>query len=91
MTRQYIQRLVSELNGAGLVTLSENPEDRRTKIVALTATGQKILKEILPLEAALTRRCAVEHSDRDLAAARKVMQGVLEVLEDPAKWPEVSD
>ena len=91
VTRQYIQRLVSELNSAGYVALSENPQDRRTKIVALTASGRKVLEEILPLEIALTQRCAAMHSDHDLAAARRVMQGVLDILEDPAQWPEVTD
>ena len=91
VTRQYIQRLVSELKTAGLVALSKNPDDRRSKIVELTPTGQKILKEIFPLEIALTQRCAASHSQRDLGAAGRVMQGVLDVLEDPTQWSEFPD
>lgn len=41
LTRQSVQRVVNDLQSAGLVAFAANPHHRRAKLVVLTARGQR--------------------------------------------------
>ena len=82
ITRQYIQRLVSDLRQAGLVALSENAEDRRSKIVHLTEHGRQVIEALAPAEQSLMKALAADSAIGELLAARNVLAGVIKRLED---------
>jgi len=73
VSRQYIQRLVAELRNAGLVELTDNPSDLRTKTVSLSEEGRRVISALEPSEQRLASRLADGHS-------QKVLQGALQVL-----------
>ena len=45
VAKQYVQKLVADLVKRGLVSLSPNPNDGRSKLVRLTAKGRKKIAE----------------------------------------------
>lgn len=80
VTRPSIARTVRQLEGKGLIVRQENPEDRRSVILAPTpagltlfATGQR--RRMRPLAEALAALPADLH--RDLEAALPVLEAVL--------------
>jgi len=48
VSRPVVTRTLQGLEKAGLVTLSDDPDDARSRKVALTAAGQDKLSEVLP-------------------------------------------
>ena len=46
VSRQHIQTLVNELDADGLVTTRPNPAHKRSRLVVLTSTGRRFLKEM---------------------------------------------
>ena len=67
MSRQHIQSHVNPLLERGLVELLDNPHHKRSKLVALTGEGRRIVEEIdrreKPVVAALARRLCDEQLD----------------------------
>lgn len=49
VSRPAISTLVTSLLRKGLVTQQENPEDRRQKVLQITAQGRRVLEQIEPL------------------------------------------
>ncbi|WP_299625031.1 MarR family winged helix-turn-helix transcriptional regulator [Pelagibius sp.] len=45
LTKQAVQQLVDDLEAAGIVSRSPDPEDRRAKIIRFTAKGKAALKD----------------------------------------------
>jgi DNA-binding MarR family transcriptional regulator len=45
LTRQSVQRVVSDLEQAGLVRLEENPDHKRAKLIALSDAGRSAYAE----------------------------------------------
>jgi DNA-binding MarR family transcriptional regulator len=81
ITRQYIQRLISELRHAGLVDLSVNSEDRRSKVVSLTDQGRRVIDDLAPAEQKLTEMLIGNHDTSDLKAAAEILNGIANLLE----------
>jgi len=81
ISRQYIQRLVSELRLAGMVELTENPGDRRSKIVKLTRKGQDVIDALTPQEHALAEHLMADHNDKELETAGTVLTNLAKILE----------
>ena len=46
LTRQAVQRVVHDLVSVDLVSLEDNPEHRRAKLVQLTAAGRAVIKKM---------------------------------------------
>jgi DNA-binding MarR family transcriptional regulator len=67
----YTTIMVDDLEARGLVTRTVNPEDKRTKIVAVTETGRTLAKEA---ETILDRPPAslAGLADKDLAALERI-------------------
>lgn len=76
MHKTKVSRAVTQLQARGLVRRSPNPDDKREAFVALTAEGQSVYREIVPLalayEAALLKRLA--------PAERRALDGILAAL-----------
>lgn len=59
LTRQSVQRVVNELAATGLVTLEDNPQHRRSRLVAITSEGRTITGRLFD-ESARFRTAALE-------------------------------
>ncbi len=77
MEKYEVSRAAKRLREAGLIERKENPEDRRLIILSLTAEGQKMMAELLPMakahQAELEKRLgdAFKHLEAGLEALLK--------------------
>jgi len=76
--------LVERLVRAGLVERTEDPEDRRTKRVALTARGAGFVRK---LEAARTREVAEVLDQLSAGARRRLSETLGLVIDELARLP----
>ena len=84
-SRQRMQRLADELAADGMVTFTENPKHRRSKLVALTAKGEEFYTDLNEqlLRIASSLRVAPEESE-----IRRTADLVREVGEEVKTWLE---
>lgn len=93
VTRQYVQRLVSELVDSGFVSLSKNEQDHRSKIVDLTTKGNTLLATIRPEENMLVRELADGYKGPEIVDALETLQSIstrlqpVETIVEPVKGP----
>lgn len=84
LARQSVQRVVNDLAEAGLVTLEDNPDHRRSPLVSLTDAGRAVLEELFrrsdATRAALIDRAGV--SATDLEEARRVIRSLLGAFDE---------
>lgn len=73
LSRQGALWNVQALEELGLVELLDNPEDRRAKLVALTAKGVKKLKVVNEHQADWVNRLALHFEKTDVEAALRVV------------------
>lgn len=91
LTRQSVQRVVNDLEGAGLVRLEPNPDHVRSPLVTLTAEGAHRLLELFQRSeasrTALLERARV--SADELLEARKAIRALVSSFDDrgPAGLP----
>ena len=69
LARQSVQRVVNDLAAEGLVTLADNPADRRTRLVVVTAEGAQGHRLRVPWTEALAEGFTPE----ELAATEQVL------------------
>lgn len=84
LARQSVQRVVNDLAGAGLTTLEENPDHRRSPLVSLTDAGRQVLEELFRRSDA-TRAAQIDRagvSITDLDEARQVIRSLLAVFDE---------
>ena len=82
LTPGGITRIVKELEQAGLVSRSENPDDRRQSFISLTTLAKKKAKDLLPLHDQLISRVTETLSDDELRSYLKVAIKLTEALRD---------
>lgn len=83
VSRQYVQRLVSELARDGLASLSENVSDRRSRLVRLTDRGRAVLRRIEKREADVGAVLAAAFDPDSLVVARDIIVRLTEKLRPP--------
>ena len=76
MHKTKVSRAVSELDKRGLVTRAENRADRREAFIALSAAGQRLYAQIVPLALAFEERWIEGIAPEEL----RVFERVLAVL-----------
>lgn len=82
-SRQFIQRIVDDLEAEGLVALKDNPQHQRSRLVAVTRKGQArvkamVAKEVRLLEAGLARSGA---SPAEVRAATELIRRFIGVID----------
>ena len=82
VARQRIQRLCDELAAEGLVEFVDNPGHRRSKLVRLTASGERRHAEQSRRVRDVASRLAAGVPAGDLAAARRVLATLAARLAD---------
>jgi MarR family transcriptional regulator for hemolysin len=66
-------RMLNQLEADGLITREDNPDDRRSRLISLTAEGRDIIREVKPV-LDRTRHGVLEHvSDDDLRHAIELL------------------
>ena len=81
VTPRNITKLVDGLESEGLVRREADPGDRRATIVGLTPDGETVTKESM-LRNAATLELFAELSDRDRADFLRVLERLLEALDE---------
>lgn len=78
LARQSVQRVADVLAGAGLINYLPNPDDRRAKLVEVTATGRKLLSRLAARQRAWATEIIGEHSEKELTAALRLVREIRE-------------
>jgi DNA-binding MarR family transcriptional regulator len=74
LTRQSVQEIVNDMVRRRLVSLSDSPEDKRVKLVALTETGFKLFSALTERWAQRVNRLSRGFDKAALATAREVIE-----------------
>lgn len=77
LSRTRVSRLVADLEADGLVVREDNPGDRRSAYVALTAAGRQRLAEATPHHWSAVDERFAGLADDELAALTRALQKVL--------------
>jgi DNA-binding MarR family transcriptional regulator len=86
--RQSVQRLADVLVRDGFAVYQDNPAHRRAKLLAITPRGRSALRTIQAAQAAWSDRMGAELGEAELRRASAVLERVLQILQDPAFFPE---
>ncbi len=79
-SRQHIQVLVNRLQNLGLVLVEDNPNHRRSKLVGLTAKGERTVAIIRDRETNLLALADVRVSAGEITSAVETLRSVRTVL-----------
>jgi DNA-binding MarR family transcriptional regulator len=85
--RQNVQRIVNDLQKAGLVTLEANPHHRRALLVVLTEKGRKTFDEAMRVQAPWANGLSDDLAMKDVNTARRVIATLRSKLEANAERP----
>ena len=88
VARQSVQRLADVLVRDGFAVYQDNPAHRRAKLLAITPRGRSALRTIQAAQAAWSDRMGAELGEAELRRASAVLERVLQILQDPAFFPE---
>lgn len=79
ITQQGASKHVVELERLGYAERVPDPADARTRRVRMTARGRAVLEAGRGARAELERRLVAAHGEADVATARRVLVGLLEL------------
>ena len=86
LTRQSVQRVVDELVVDRLLVLTDNPNHRRSRLVKITSTGEKVtirmFEESSEYRSSALAREGVSVSELD--QARRTIRRLIGVVDEPA-------
>ena len=88
VSRQYIQKLASQLAGDDLIRMTENPADRRSKLMVLTPRGEARFAQLTDQFQAVVRALAPGFRASDLKTAGQTVAKLRGALQDAVKRPE---
>jgi DNA-binding MarR family transcriptional regulator len=80
ITQQAVSKTVKELVAAGLARQTIDAQDSRRRPVELTERGHAVVSRSREIRADLQREMGARNGARDLAAAGRVLDGVLDRL-----------
>ena len=79
--RQNVQRIVNDLEGAGLVAFETNPHHRRAQLVVLTGKGRKAFDAAMKLQGPWADGLSEGVAVRDLETAHRVVLALRQNLD----------
>jgi len=82
--RQSVQRVADLLAADGLTTYADNPDDRRAKLLRLTARGRATLRAIQAAQRGWADELGGAIGARELRAASATLARLCEALDSPA-------
>lgn len=80
VSRQHIQLLADALVERSLAEYLDNPEHKRSKLVALSVTGKDIFRQILKKEAGVLSWLAGHFDESELKRAQKTLKTLRQEL-----------
>lgn len=81
MTRQSMGEVVRDLVGLGVLEMRPDPDDRRAKLVTYTDYGLEVTRAGFQHLTDLEKRFAEELGEEELAAARELLEGLVDLLD----------
>jgi DNA-binding MarR family transcriptional regulator len=84
LTRQSVQRIVDDLEAAGMVQRLAHPEHRRARLIQLTPLGETLYAEISRRQVPWANNTSEGLPQSELATALRVLQSLRTRLEDAA-------
>jgi DNA-binding MarR family transcriptional regulator len=87
LTRQSVQRVADLLVDEGFAVYEDNPAHRRAKLLRPTPAGLTALEAIQAAQRAWADRLGAELGERDLRAANRILERVLEAMREPELAP----
>lgn len=81
LTRQSVQRVVDELERAGVVRRLAHPEHRRARLVKLTDKGESAYAQVMRRQGPWAKRAAAHVSRSELETALRVVRALRERIE----------
>ena len=79
--RQNVQRIVNDLEGAGLVAFETNPHHRRAQLVVLTGKGRKTFDATMKLQGPWADALSDGVAVRDFETAHRVVLALRQKLD----------
>jgi DNA-binding MarR family transcriptional regulator len=78
LSREHVSRVVTELEGAGLVERQPNPDDKRSFFAAITPAGRDRLRAAAPTYlAAIDRHYSRHLTEREITQITRALEKVL--------------
>lgn len=81
ISRQFVQRMVNEAAGQGLVEIAPNPAHRRSSLIRLTDAGRAAITALIEREHALLGQVGGDLTDAEVTACVRVLGRMLEFLD----------
>jgi DNA-binding MarR family transcriptional regulator len=75
--RQYVQLMINDTHAAGFTEAVPNPRHQRSKLIALTETGQSLIAQVMQREKELLKRIGGDLTDEELEITLKTMQQLI--------------
>lgn len=85
LTRQGVQRVVDDLEEAGMVARNDHPTHRRARLVDLTAQGRSRYAAIMRRQAGWANKWAERMTPRDLEGFVRGLRRLREDLTEPGR------
>lgn len=82
LSRQFVQRMANDAEEAGFVQFIDNPAHRRSRLIRLTASGQRAIGAVAEREHLLMGQVGGDLTEAEVRAARRVLAQMLTALED---------
>lgn len=79
--RQYVQVMVNEVLAAGYAEKRENPRHKASPLLALSATGQTVINDVLARERAVLATIGSALPEVEIAAARDLVERLMEAID----------
>ncbi len=86
VSRQFIQKLANEMAAEGLVEFIKNPEHKRSKLLRITAMGERLLANMLEREAKVGIWLARDLDESELQTAARIVRNLRDKLVHSAEW-----
>lgn len=80
VSRQIVQTQVNELTKAGYLATKVNPGHKRSSLIALSANGKRLVKQMVERENAFVQELGWLPKDKDLKTCCEVLDTIYEKL-----------
>jgi DNA-binding MarR family transcriptional regulator len=75
--RQYVQLMINDTHAAGFTEAVPNPRHQRSKLIALTEAGQRLITQVMQREKELLKKIGGDLPDGELGITLKTMQQLI--------------
>ncbi|MFF4622309.1 MarR family winged helix-turn-helix transcriptional regulator [Nonomuraea jabiensis] len=77
LSRQFVQRMINDAAGRGLVEFAANPAHKRSSLIRLTERGRAVITAVIDRERAELRQIGGDLTDAEVTACLRVLSRLL--------------